>query len=172
MSPYVTIVNQCLRTMKQLLTEFGMTPASRSRISVPEKKEDDDFDQFLKKKLAYLNMDVSFASRGVNVDFSGGEKKRNEVLQMAILNPRLALLDETDSGLDVDSLRIVATAVNRLRTKDNAFVLITHYQRILNYIVPDFVHVLYGGQIVKSGTKELALEIESKGYDWITEHLN
>jgi Fe-S cluster assembly ATP-binding protein len=131
-----------------------------------------DFDDFLKKKLAFLEMDPSFISRGVNVDFSGGEKKRNEILQMAVLNPRLALLDETDSGLDVDSLRVVATAVNRLRTADNAFVLITHYQRILNYIVPDFVHVLYGGRIVKSGTKDLALEIEEKGYDWITSQLN
>jgi Fe-S cluster assembly ATP-binding protein len=131
-----------------------------------------DFDEFLKKKLNFLEMDPSFVARGVNVDFSGGEKKRNEILQMAILNPRLALLDETDSGLDVDSLRVVATAVNKLRTKDNAFVLITHYQRILNYIVPDFVHVLYGGRIVKSGTKELALEIESKGYDWIISQLN
>jgi Fe-S cluster assembly ATP-binding protein len=131
-----------------------------------------DFDEFLKKKLNFLEMDPSFVARGVNVDFSGGEKKRNEILQMAILNPRLALLDETDSGLDVDSLRVVATAVNKLRTKDNAFVLITHYQRILNYIVPDFVHVLYGGRIIKSGTKDLALEIESKGYDWIISQLN
>jgi Fe-S cluster assembly ATP-binding protein len=126
-----------------------------------------DFDEFLQKKLAFLEMDPSFAKRGLNVDFSGGEKKRNEILQMAILNPRLAVLDETDSGLDVDSLRIVAEGVNKLRTKENAIILITHYQRILSYIVPDHVHVLYGGKIIRSGKKELALEIEERGYDWI-----
>src|SRR5690606_23855918 len=104
---------------------------------------------------------------GLNADFSGGEKKRNEILQMAVLSPRLAVLDETDSGLDVDSLRIVADGINKLRTKQNAMIVITHYQRILNYVVPDFVHILYKGQIVKSGGKDLALEIESRGYDWI-----
>lgn len=124
-----------------------------------------EFDDFLKTKLKFLGMSEAFISRAVNVDFSGGEKKRNEILQMAILSPRLAILDETDSGLDVDSLRIVSDGVNKLRTKNNAVVLITHYQRILNYIVPDRVHVLYKGQIIKSGDKSLALQIEEQGYD-------
>lgn len=124
-----------------------------------------EFDDFLKMKLKFLGMSEAFISRAVNVDFSGGEKKRNEILQMAVLSPRLAILDETDSGLDVDSLRIVSDGVNKLRTKNNAVVLITHYQRILNYIVPDRVHVLYKGQIIKSGDKSLALQIEEQGYD-------
>jgi Fe-S cluster assembly ATP-binding protein len=126
-----------------------------------------EFDDFLKSKLKFLDMNESFISRAVNVDFSGGEKKRNEILQMAVLQPRLAILDETDSGLDVDSLRIVSEGVNKLRTRDNAVILITHYQRILNHIVPDFVHVLYKGQIIKSGDKNLALQIEDNGYDAI-----
>ena len=126
-----------------------------------------DFDEFLREKIKTLEIDASFIDRGVNVDFSGGEKKRNEILQMAILSPRLAILDETDSGLDVDSLRIVADGITKLKTKQNAFVLITHYQRILNYVVPDFVHVLHNGQIIKSGDKSLALEIEERGYDWL-----
>lgn len=130
-----------------------------------------EFDDFLKLKLKFLGMSEAFISRAVNVDFSGGEKKRNEILQMAVLSPRLAILDETDSGLDVDSLRIVSDGVNKLRTKNNAVVLITHYQRILNYIVPDRVHVLYKGQIIKSGDKSLALQIEEQGYDaLIKEH--
>ena len=124
-----------------------------------------EFDDFLKAKLKFLSMSESFISRAVNVDFSGGEKKRNEILQRAILSPRLAILDETDSGLDVDSLRIVSEGVNKLRTKDNALVLITHYQRILNHIVPDHVHVLYKGRIIKSGDKTLAMQIEKHGYD-------
>ena len=107
----------------------------------------------------------------MNEGFSGGEKKRNEIFQMAMLEPKLAILDETDSGLDIDALRIVANGVNKLKSEDNAFVVITHYQRLLDYIVPDFVHVLYSGQIVRSGTKELALELEEKGYDWIKEEL-
>lgn len=126
-----------------------------------------EFDDFLKEKLKFLEMDPSFIARDVNADFSGGEKKRNEILQMAVLNPRLAILDETDSGLDVDSLRIVAQGVNKLRTKENAILLITHYNRILNYIVPDYVHVLSGGRIIKTGDKNLALEIEERGYDWL-----
>jgi Fe-S cluster assembly ATP-binding protein len=126
-----------------------------------------DFDEFLREKIKFLGMDPTFIDRQVNVDFSGGEKKRNEILQMAVLNPRLSFLDETDSGLDVDSLRLVAEGVNKLRTESTAVVLITHYQRLLNYIVPDFVHVLYNGRIVKTGGKELALEIEERGYDWI-----
>ena len=126
--------------------------------------------QFLKlmrEKMAYVEMDSSFSSRGVNVGFSGGEKKRNEIFQMAMLEPRLAILDETDSGLDVDALRIVASGVNKLKRPDNAFIVITHYQRLLDYIVPDVIHVLYKGRIIKTAGKELALEIERKGYDWI-----
>ena len=126
-----------------------------------------EFDEYLKKKMQLLNMDEKLTNRAVNVDFSGGEKKRNEILQMAVLNPRFAVLDETDSGLDIDALRIVANGVNKLKSKDNAVILVTHYQRLLDYIVPDFVHVLYNGKIVKSGGKELALELEEKGYDWI-----
>lgn len=126
-----------------------------------------DFDQYLKTKMALLNMDSKYIDRPVNVDFSGGEKKRNEILQMAVLNPRLAILDETDSGLDIDSMKIVSEGVNKLRNKNNAIILITHYQRLLNYIQPDFVHILYNGQIIKSQGKELALEVESKGYDWL-----
>ena len=112
-------------------------------------------------------MDKSFINRSVNEGFSGGEKKRNEILQMAVLEPKLAVLDETDSGLDIDALRIVAGGVNKLANKDNAILLVTHYQRLLDYIEPNFVHVLYNGRIVKSGEKELALELERKGYDWI-----
>jgi len=112
-------------------------------------------------------MDSSFSSRGVNVGFSGGEKKRNEIFQMAMLEPKLAILDETDSGLDIDALRIVASGVNKLKRPDNAFVVITHYQRLLDYIVPDVVHVLYDGRIIKTEGKELALEVEKRGYDWL-----
>lgn len=126
--------------------------------------------QFLKKmkeKMALVNIDQSLLSRSLNEGFSGGEKKRNEIFQMAMLEPRLAILDETDSGLDIDAIRIVANGVNKLRGKDNAVLVVTHYQRLLDYIVPDFVHVLYKGRIVKSGTKELALELEERGYDFI-----
>ncbi len=126
-----------------------------------------DFDGFLREKVRFLGMNEKFIDRQLNVDFSGGEKKRNEILQMAVLSPRLAILDETDSGLDVDSLRLVSEGVNKLRSENNAIVLITHYQRILNYIVPDHVHVLAGGRIIKSGDKTLALEIEERGYDWL-----
>ncbi|MBF0387886.1 MAG: Fe-S cluster assembly ATPase SufC [Candidatus Omnitrophica bacterium] len=126
-----------------------------------------DFDAFLHEKMKLLDMDDKFIDRAVNVDFSGGEKKRNEILQMAILNPRLAILDETDSGLDVDSMRIVSSGVNKLRNKRNAMIVITHYQRLLNYIKPDFVHVLSKGRIIKSGGPDLALEVENKGYDWL-----
>ncbi|MBQ2482596.1 MAG: Fe-S cluster assembly ATPase SufC [Bacteroidales bacterium] len=121
--------------------------------------------KLMREKMAYVEMDPSFSSRGVNVGFSGGEKKRNEIFQMAMLSPSLAILDETDSGLDVDALRIVANGVNRLKTKDNAFVVITHYQRLLDYIVPDVVHVLYKGRIVKTAGKELAAEVEAHGYE-------
>jgi Fe-S cluster assembly ATP-binding protein len=126
-----------------------------------------DFDDFLKERIKYLGMDERFSDRQLNVDFSGGEKKRNEVLQMAVLSPRLSILDEVDSGLDVDSLRLVSEGVNKLKTKNNALLLITHYQRLLDYIVPDYVHVLAGGRIIKSGDKSLALEIENRGYDWL-----
>ncbi len=126
-----------------------------------------DFLKVLKEKQKVVEIEANLTGRSVNEGFSGGEKKRNEIFQMAMLEPSLAILDETDSGLDIDALRIVATGVNKLRTKENAFVVITHYQRLLEYIVPDFVHVLYQGRIVKSGTRELALELEGKGYDWI-----
>lgn len=125
------------------------------------------FLKLMKEKMAFVEMNPAFASRGVNVGFSGGEKKRNEIFQMAMLEPSLAILDETDSGLDVDALRIVGTGVSRLKTKDNATLVITHYQRLLDYIVPDYIHILYDGRIIKTAGKELALEIEKKGYDWL-----
>jgi len=126
-----------------------------------------DFMALVREKSAIVELDAKLASRSVNEGFSGGEKKRNEIFQMAMLAPKLAILDETDSGLDIDALRIVASGVNKLKSPENATIVITHYQRLLDYIVPDFVHVLYNGKIVKSGTKELALELEEKGYDWI-----
>jgi Fe-S cluster assembly ATP-binding protein len=126
-----------------------------------------DFLSLLKEKSKLVDLDQKFLSRAVNEGFSGGEKKRNEIFQMAVLNPTLAILDETDSGLDIDALRIVANGVNKLKTKENATIVVTHYQRLLDYIIPDFVHVLYKGKIVKSGGKELAFELEEKGYDWI-----
>lgn len=125
------------------------------------------FLKLMKEKMAYVNIDQSLLSRSLNEGFSGGEKKRNEIFQMAMLEPKLAILDETDSGLDIDALRIVANGVNKLRSKDNGILVVTHYQRLLDYIIPDFVHVLYKGRIVKSGPKELALELEEKGYDFI-----
>jgi Fe-S cluster assembly ATP-binding protein len=126
-----------------------------------------EFDDFVRERMKLLEMDPAFLDRSVNEGFSGGEKKRNEILQMALLEPRLAFLDETDSGLDIDALRIVANGVNKLLTTDNAVVLVTHYQRLLNYIVPDYVHVMDGGRIIKTGDKALALELESRGYDWL-----
>jgi Fe-S cluster assembly ATP-binding protein len=126
-----------------------------------------DFLALIKEKQKLVELDGKLANRSVNEGFSGGEKKRNEIFQMAVLEPKLAILDETDSGLDIDALKIVANGVNSLKNKDNAFIVITHYQRLLDYIVPDFVHILYNGKIVKSGTKELALELEAKGYDEI-----
>jgi Fe-S cluster assembly ATP-binding protein len=128
-----------------------------------------EFKDLLTERAKIVEMDAGLMSRSVNEGFSGGEKKRNEILQMAVLEPTLAVLDETDSGLDIDALRIVADGVNHLRTPDNAILLVTHYQRLLNYIVPDYVHVLYRGRIVRSGGKELALMLEEKGYDWIKE---
>ena len=150
------------------VTNFIKTAINASRKA--QGLEDMPANEMLKKireKAALLEIDSKFLSRSLNEGFSGGEKKRNEIFQMAMLEPKLAILDETDSGLDIDALKIVANGVNKLKSKDNAVVVITHYQRLLDYIVPDFVHVLYNGRIVKSGTKELAHELEAKGYDWI-----
>lgn len=150
------------------VTNFMKTAINESRKAkgledMPAK----DMLKLIREKSELLEIDRKFLSRSLNEGFSGGEKKRNEIFQMAMLEPKLAILDETDSGLDIDALRIVANGVNKLKSKDNAVVVITHYQRLLEYIVPDFVHVLYNGKIVKSGTKELAMELEEKGYDWI-----
>ncbi len=134
-----------------------------------------DAKQFLrlsKEKQKLVEFDAKLVNRSLNEGFSGGEKKRNEIFQLAMLEPKISILDETDSGLDIDALRIVSNGVNKLRSKDNAFILITHYQRLLEYIVPDFVHVLFDGRIIKSGTKELALELEERGYDWLKETLH
>jgi Fe-S cluster assembly ATP-binding protein len=155
----------------------GVSNAQFLRLAYNEKKkhrgEEEldplEFKDLLAERAKVVEMDAGLMSRSVNEGFSGGEKKRNEILQMAVLEPKLAVLDETDSGLDIDALRIVSEGVNKLRTPENAVVLVTHYQRLLNYIVPDQVHVLYKGRIVRSGGKELALELEAKGYDWIKE---
>ena len=150
------------------VTNFIKTAINASRKA--KGLEDMPANEMLKKireKSEMLEIDRKFLSRSLNEGFSGGEKKRNEIFQLAMMEPKLAILDETDSGLDIDALRIVANGVNKLRSKDNAIIVITHYQRLLEYIVPDFVHVLYDGKIVKSGTKELALELEEKGYDWL-----
>ena len=126
-----------------------------------------EFDDYIREKVKVVEMDPSFLDRSVNEGFSGGEKKRNEIVQMAVLEPKFALLDETDSGLDIDALKIVASGVNKLATADNATLMVTHYQRLLNYIVPDYVHVMVAGRIIRTGGKELALELESRGYDWL-----
>ena len=155
----------------------GVSTTNFMRAAIAEKRkhhglppmEAKEFLALMREKMALVEIDKQFMSRSLNEGFSGGEKKRNEIFQMAMLNPLLSILDETDSGLDIDALRIVANGVNKLRTKDNAFLIITHYQRLLEYIVPDFVHVMYDGRIVKSGGKELAMELEEKGYDWIKE---
>jgi len=151
-----------------LKTAINETRAHRGESAITAK----EFLGLVKKKSALVELDSKLASRSVNEGFSGGEKKRNEIFQMAMLEPKLAILDETDSGLDIDALRIVANGVNTLKSEDNATVVITHYQRLLDYIVPDFVHVLYNGKIVKTGGKELALELEEKGYDWIKEEVD
>lgn len=148
-------------------TAINETRKARGQEDMPAK----EMLQLLREKSEMLEIDRKFLSRSLNEGFSGGEKKRNEVFQMAMLNPKLAILDEADSGLDIDALRIVANGVNMLKNNDNAVIIITHYQRILEYIVPDFVHVLMDGKIVKTGGKELALELEEKGYDWIKEEL-
>jgi len=153
----------------------GVSNAQFLRLAYNEKKkhlgEEEldplEFKDLLKERAKVVEMEASFMSRSVNEGFSGGEKKRNEILQMAVLEPKLAILDETDSGLDIDALRVVAGGVNQLRTQDNAIIVVTHYQRLLNYIVPDYVHVLAHGRIAREGGKELALELEEKGYDWI-----
>lgn len=151
-------------TNTTLLREsYNTIAASRGR----EELDPLEFDDYIQEKLKLVEMNPDFLERSVNTGFSGGEKKRNEIFQMAVLQPQLALLDETDSGLDIDALRIVSDGINKLHGDSDAVVLITHYQRLLNYIVPDFVHVMIGGKIVKSGGKELALELEEKGYDWL-----
>ncbi len=158
----------------------GVSNANFLRMAYNEKAKHDgrdeldplEFDDLIHEKIKIVEMDKSFINRSVNEGFSGGEKKRNEILQMAVLEPKLAVLDETDSGLDIDALRIVAGGVNKLANKDNAILLVTHYQRLLDYIEPHVVHVLYNGRIVKSGAKELALELEQKGYDWIKSAAN
>lgn len=151
-------------------TNFMKTALNQIREHRGEKALDAvSFLKRMKEKMKLVEIDQSLLSRSLNEGFSGGEKKRNEIFQMAMLEPKLAILDETDSGLDIDALRIVANGVNALKSRDNATIVVTHYQRLLDYIVPDYVHVLYKGRIVKSGTKELALELEEKGYDWIKE---
>jgi Fe-S cluster assembly ATP-binding protein len=150
-------------------SEFLRIAANARRKERGEEELDPfDFQELLTDKMKLLDMDKRFSERGVNQGFSGGEKKRNEILQMAILEPTVAILDETDSGLDVDALRIVSAGINALRRPDNGVLLITHYQRLLDYVQPDFVHILAHGKILKSGGKELALEVETRGYDWIT----
>ena len=151
-------------------TNFLKTAVNQKREFLGEEPLDSvAFLKLMKEKMALVEMDQALMSRSLNESFSGGEKKRNEIFQMAVLDPKLGILDETDSGLDIDALKIVAKGVNSLRSKENAFIVVTHYQRLLDYIVPDFVHVLSKGKIVKSGTKELALELEEKGYDWLKE---
>jgi len=147
-----------------LRLSYNTLQAQRGR----EEMDPLEFDDFVREKMKLLEMSPDFLDRSVNEGFSGGEKKRNEILQMALLEPRLAILDETDSGLDIDALRIVSQGVNQLINPDNAVILVTHYQRLLNYIVPDFVHVMEAGRIIKTGGKELALELEKRGYDWVS----
>ena len=159
--PGVTVTNFVKTALNETRKAKGQTDMSANKML-----------KLIREKSEMLEIDRKFLSRSLNEGFSGGEKKRNEIFQMAILEPKLAILDETDSGLDIDALRIVANGVNKLRSKDNAILVITHYQRLLDYIVPDFVHVLYDGKIVKSGGKELAFELEEKGYDWIKKEVN
>ncbi|MCK9626098.1 MAG: Fe-S cluster assembly ATPase SufC [Bacteroidales bacterium] len=154
--PGVTNVNFIKTAVNEHRKNKGLSPLSAA-----------EFLKLMRERMAFVEMDSSFSSRGVNVGFSGGEKKRNEIFQMAMLEPKLAILDETDSGLDVDALRIVANGVNRLKRPENSTIVITHYQRLLDYIIPDFVHILYNGKIIKSAGKELAMEVEKRGYDWL-----
>ena len=157
-----------ITTTNFIKTAINETRKARGENDMPAK----DMLKMLREKCDLLDIDQKFLSRSINDGFSGGEKKRNEIFQMAMLEPKLAILDETDSGLDIDALKIVANGVNKLKNQDNAVMVITHYQRLLDYIVPDYVHVLYDGKIVKSGTKDLAHELEKKGYDWIKEEVN
>ncbi|MDD3876394.1 MAG: Fe-S cluster assembly ATPase SufC [Bacteroidales bacterium] len=159
--PGVSITNFMKTAVNEIRKHKGLDPMPAG-----------EFLSMLKEKKKIVEMNTTLASRSVNQGFSGGEKKKNEIFQMAVLEPQLAILDETDSGLDIDALRIVAHGINSLKNKDNATIVITHYQRLLDYIVPDFVHVLYGGRIVKTGGKELALELEEKGYDWIKQEID
>ena len=158
--PGVSNINFLRAAVKDIREYRNLAPLSAS-----------DFLKLVKEKSALVELDGKLTNRSVNEGFSGGEKKRNEIFQMAMLEPKLAILDETDSGLDIDALKVVAHGVNTMRSPERSFIVITHYQRLLDYIVPDFVHVLYKGRIVKSGTKELALELEEKGYDWIKEEV-
>tara|TARA_B100000900_G_scaffold384205_1_gene372850 strand:- start:30 stop:782 length:753 start_codon:yes stop_codon:yes gene_type:complete len=157
-----------ITTTNFIKTAINETRKARGENDMPAK----DMLKMLRDKCDLLDIDQKFLSRSINDGFSGGEKKRNEIFQMAMLEPKLAILDETDSGLDIDALKIVANGVNKLKSQDNAVMVITHYQRLLDYIVPDYVHVLFDGKIVKSGTKDLAHELEKKGYDWIKEEVN
>jgi Fe-S cluster assembly ATP-binding protein len=158
--PGVSTTNFLKTAMNQIRESRGEEPLSAV-----------DFLKVMKEKMTWVEMDQSLLSRSLNEGFSGGEKKRNEIFQMAMLEPKLAVLDETDSGLDIDALKIVSNGVNKLKSPDNATIVVTHYQRLLDYIVPDFVHVLYKGRIVKSGDKDLALKLEKEGYDWIKEEV-
>ena len=157
-----------ITTTNFIKTAINETRKARGENDMPAK----DMLKMLREKCDLLGIDQKFLSRSINDGFSGGEKKRNEIFQMAMLEPKLAILDETDSGLDIDALKIVANGVNKLKNQENAVMVITHYQRLLDYIVPDYVHVLFDGKIVKSGTKDLAHELEQKGYDWIKEEVN
>ncbi len=159
--PGVSNINFLKTALEEIYAHRGLPPLTSK-----------EFLKRLKEKQDLVELKSSLVNRSVNEGFSGGEKKRNEILQLAMLEPRLAILDETDSGLDIDALRIVASGVNKLRSGNNAFLVITHYQRLLEYIIPDYVHILYDGRIIKSGTKELALQLEEKGYDWIKEDIN
>ncbi len=159
--PGVSMANFLKQAVSEIRKFRGLTPLSPR-----------DFLAMLREKMKLVEMDEKFLSRSVNEGFSGGEKKRNEIFQMAVLEPGLSILDETDSGLDIDALRIVARGVNKLRTRENAAIVVTHYQRLLDYIVPDFVHILYQGKIVESGDKDLALKLEEHGYDWVKEEQN
>ena len=158
--PGVSTINFMKTAMNQIRVHRGQQPLDAV-----------SFLKVMKEKMKLVDMDQSLLNRSLNEGFSGGEKKRNEIFQLAMLEPKVAILDETDSGLDIDALKIVANGVNKLKNKSNAVIVVTHYQRLLDYIIPDFVHVLYKGKIVKSGTKELALELEAKGYDWIKDEL-
>jgi len=159
--PGVSMVNFMKTAVNELRKHKGLEPLSPG-----------DFLKFMRERKELVEFDSKLTNRSVNEGFSGGEKKKNEIFQMALLEPKLAILDETDSGLDIDALKIVANGVNKLRTRDNATIVITHYQRLLDYIIPDYVHILYDGRIVKSSTKELAAELEQKGYEWIRDEMN